>query len=113
MFALVGNGPVIFCRQWLAQEAQERARTALLEGTKAGAAGSISKASGVGVKDRQGLSQRTAVFRPVRTVVWKGRSREAPPYLDFRSEQDAPASLSSSATVCQPSIAFTQDPIVG
>jgi hypothetical protein len=53
MFALVRNGLVIFCRQWLAQEAQERARTALLEGTKAGAAGSISKASGVGVKDRQ------------------------------------------------------------
>ena len=60
------------------------ARTALLEGTEAGAAGSIIKASGVGVKDRQRLIQRTAVYGPVRTVVWEGRSREAPPYPDFR-----------------------------
>ena len=55
------------------------ARTALLEGTEAGAAGSIIKASGVGAKDRQRLIQRTAVYGPVRTVVWEGRSREAPP----------------------------------
>ena len=60
------------------------ARTTLLEGTEAGAAGSIIKASGVGVKDRQRLIQRTAVYGPVRTVVWEGRSREAPPYPDFR-----------------------------
>ena len=59
------------------------ARTALLEGTEAGAAGSISKASGVGMKDRQCLIQRTAVYGPVRTVVWEGRSREAPPYPDL------------------------------
>ena len=58
------------------------ARTALLEGTEAGAAGSIIKASGVGAKDRQRLIQRTAVYGPVRTVVWEGRSREAPPYPD-------------------------------
>ena len=58
------------------------ARTALPEGTEAGAAGSIIKASGVGAKDRQRLIQRTAVYGPVRTVVWEGRSREAPPYPD-------------------------------
>ena len=58
------------------------ARTALLEGTEAGAAGPIIKASGVGAKDRQRLIQRTAVYGPVRTVVWEGRSREAPPYPD-------------------------------
>ena len=28
--------------------------------------------------------RRTAVYGPVRTVVWEGRSREAPPYPDFR-----------------------------
>ena len=60
------------------------ARTALLKGTEAGAAGSIIKASGVGAKDRQRLIQRTAVYGPVRTVVWEGRSREAPPYPDFQ-----------------------------
>jgi hypothetical protein len=59
------------------------ARTALLEGTEAGAAGSISKASGVGVKERQRLIQRTAVYGPVCTVVWEGRSREAPHYPDW------------------------------
>ena len=26
--------------------------------------------------------QRTAVYGPVRTVVWEGRGREAPPYPD-------------------------------
>jgi hypothetical protein len=55
------------------------ALTTLLEGTEAGAAGSITKASGVGAKDRQCLIQRTAVYGPIRTVVWEGRSREAPP----------------------------------
>ncbi len=29
------------------------------------------------------LINRTAVYGPVRTVVWEGRSREAPPYPDF------------------------------
>ena len=28
--------------------------------------------------------RRTAVYGPVRTVVWEGRSREAPPYPDWR-----------------------------
>jgi hypothetical protein len=50
----------------------------LLEGTEAGAAGSIIKASGVGAKDRQRLIQRTAVYGPVRTVVWEGRSARLP-----------------------------------
>src|SRR6266702_3125541 len=27
--------------------------------------------------------RRTAVYGPVRTVVWEGRSREAPPYPDL------------------------------
>src|SRR5581483_2177821 len=29
------------------------------------------------------LTSRTAVYGPVRTVVWEGRSREAPPYPDW------------------------------
>ncbi len=28
------------------------------------------------------MIRRTAVYGPVRTVVWEGRSREAPPYPD-------------------------------
>ena len=67
------------------------ARTALLEGTEASATGSIIKASGVGVKDRQRLIQRTAVYGPVCTVVWEGRSREAPPYPDFGRRRDRDA----------------------
>jgi hypothetical protein len=31
---------------------------------------------------RVSATSRTAVFGPVRTVVWEGRSREAPPYPD-------------------------------
>jgi hypothetical protein len=31
---------------------------------------------------RVGATSRTAVYGPVRTVVWEGRSREAPPYPD-------------------------------
>jgi hypothetical protein len=31
------------------------------------------------------LIQRTAVYGPVRTVVWEGRSRETPPYPDWVS----------------------------
>ena len=30
-------------------------------------------------------SSRTAVYGPVRTVVWEGRGREAPPYPDCRA----------------------------
>src|SRR5208283_1277025 len=29
------------------------------------------------------IIDRTAVYGPVRTVAWEGRSREAPPYPDF------------------------------
>ena len=32
------------------------------------------------------IIRRTAVYGPVRTVVWEGRSREAPPYPDPRSD---------------------------
>jgi hypothetical protein len=35
-------------------------------------------------------TSRTAVYGPVRTVVWEGRSREAPPYPD---PWDGPAVL--------------------
>ena len=31
------------------------------------------------------LTRRTAVYGPVRTVVWEGRSRDAPPYPDWKS----------------------------
>ena len=31
---------------------------------------------------RVSATSRTAVYGPVRTVVWEGRSREAPPYPD-------------------------------
>src|SRR5919199_1740016 len=33
------------------------------------------------------LIRRTAVYGPVCTVVWEGRSREAPPYPDWPSDQ--------------------------
>src|SRR3954471_1263902 len=32
--------------------------------------------------DDEDVSRRTAVYGPVRTVVWEGRSRKAPPYPD-------------------------------
>src|SRR3979490_1139711 len=32
--------------------------------------------------NRVSVTSRTAVYGPVRTVVWEGRSREAPPYPD-------------------------------
>jgi hypothetical protein len=31
------------------------------------------------------LTRRTAVYGPVRTVVWEGRSREAPPYPNLEN----------------------------
>jgi hypothetical protein len=31
---------------------------------------------------RVSVTSRTAVYGPVRTVVWEGRGREAPPYPD-------------------------------
>ena len=34
------------------------------------------------------ITNRTAVYGPVRTVVWEGWSREAPPYPDFRPALD-------------------------
>src|SRR4030081_1664397 len=42
--------------------------------------------------ERVSATSRTAVYGPVRTVVWEGRSREAPPYPDFRWISDATAS---------------------
>jgi hypothetical protein len=35
-------------------------------------------------------NSRTAVYGPVRTVVWEGRSREAPPYPDLWPDPDKP-----------------------
>ena len=61
------------------------ARTALLEGTEAGAADSITKATGVGAKDRQRLIQRTAVYG---TRMYGGVGGEEPqgsPYPDLQS----------------------------
>src|SRR4051812_27815423 len=34
--------------------------------------------------DDEDVSRRTAVYGPVRTVAWEGRSRKAPPYPDRR-----------------------------
>ncbi len=31
------------------------------------------------------LTRRTAVYGPVRTVVWEGRGREASPYPDWQN----------------------------
>ncbi len=48
----------------------------------AGATGSqsgLNNASG----SVDSLTNRIAVYGPVRTVVWEGRSREAPPYPDY------------------------------
>src|SRR5712672_862186 len=42
---------------------------------------------------RVSVTSRTAVYGPVRTVVWEGRSREAPPYPDLWHETDMPKYL--------------------
>ena len=34
------------------------------------------------------ITDRTAVYGPVRTVVWEGRSRKAPPYPDLWRKAD-------------------------
>src|ERR1700741_409150 len=52
--------------------------------------------------NRVSATSRTAVYGPVRTVVWEGRSREAPPYPDLLHEiggtgkQHAPSILDQS-----------------
>src|SRR6266478_3540174 len=38
--------------------------------------------------ERVSATSRTAVYGPVRTVVWEARSREAPPYPDLWREAD-------------------------
>ena len=55
------------------------ARSAAAEASEARAAKTISNARR-SLIDR--LIHRTAVYGPVRTVVWEGRSRETPPYPD-------------------------------
>src|SRR5882672_247806 len=42
---------------------------------------------------RVSVTSRTAVYGPVRTVVWEGRSREAPPYPDHWHETDMPTAM--------------------
>src|SRR5713226_8474874 len=42
---------------------------------------------------RVSVTSRTAVYGPVRTVVWEGRSREAPPYPDPWHFSDLPTPL--------------------
>src|SRR5712671_7478291 len=44
---------------------------------------------------RVSATSRTAVYGPVRTVVWEGRSREAPPYPDHWHETDMPTASSN------------------
>src|ERR1019366_3045979 len=46
---------------------------------------------------RVSLTSRTAVYGPVRTVVWEGRSREAPPYPDRAGSAVAQLSCSRNA----------------
>src|SRR5450755_3605761 len=52
------------------------------------------------------IIHRTAVYGPVRTVVWEGRSREAPPYPDpcdgFRMPANADLSTGTRAGVRKP-----------
>ena len=43
--------------------------------------------------ERVSATSRTAVYGPVRTVVWEGRSREAPPYPDLWHTTDKPTPL--------------------
>ena len=42
---------------------------------------------------RVSVTSRTAVYGPVRTVVWEGRSREAPPYPDLWHLSDLPIDI--------------------
>src|SRR5208337_5448592 len=54
-----------------------------------------------------GSSHGTAVYGPVRTVVWEGRSREAPPYPDFsRLRKQSPSVQSFSSTPLYLSLDF-------
>src|SRR5664279_4796018 len=46
------------------------------------------------------LIHRTAVYGPVCTVVWEGRSREAPPYPDWGAFAVRDFALSSRAAPC-------------
>jgi len=39
------------------------------------------------------MTSRTAVYGPVRTVVWEGRNREVPPYPDPWPDSDLPTRL--------------------
>jgi len=51
-------------------------------GTEASAAMRNAKSRHTAARKAAGSIRRTAVYGPVRTVVWEGRSREAPPYPD-------------------------------
>src|ERR1700686_3900196 len=52
---------------------------------------------------RSRIINRTAVYGPVRTVVWEGRSREAPPYPD--SETGLASLLVGLVNDCEASFA--------
>src|SRR6266581_8214484 len=45
--------------------------------------------------ERVSATSRTAVYGPVRTVVWEGRSREAPPYPDRWHKCEVPPASSN------------------
>src|ERR1017187_8561452 len=57
--------------------------------------------------DQGGLTHRTAVYGPVCTVVWEGRSREAPPYPDQSGFYEVALALVFSARSCH---ATSQNP---
>src|SRR6266702_261207 len=66
------------------------ARTALLKGPKPACGNPRLSLWHETQTNRLCLIWRTAVYGPVRTVVWEGRSREAPP-IPIGSPSDPPA----------------------
>src|SRR6266699_2066287 len=69
------------------------ARTALLKGPKPACGNPRLSLWHETQTNRLCLIWRTAVYGPVRTVVWEGRSREAPPYPDLSSDQSGTAMM--------------------
>src|SRR5712664_1735477 len=58
------------------------------------------------------IIRRTAVYGPVRTVVWEGRSREAPPYPDFGDGLEERISMTGKRnSVVQPGPSLSADRI--
>jgi hypothetical protein len=88
------------------------ARTALLEGTEAVAMGSMIRAAGVGVKDRQRSIQRTIVYGPVCTMVGRGRAARPPiPVFTGRSSNTHPL-LEITIELCNTIVAYVGAEII-